>query len=670
MGLLSLVIGPGSLIPAMSAERPETGQISAESQALAAGLIVELAKPEVSETSISAIESQADVEIVETKDIGKDIEVVEFANPVDEATITDAVEAAEARPEIVSAEPNWFVYPAEINPDNPTANADTHWAEQFGLWDVNGGMAGGEYSINAPEMWRYTRGAGQIVAVLDTGILQQHPDLQGQWTTKEDGNLEGYDFVSFVNNGDDDGTDPDPTDPGDWCASPPSDSSWHGTAVSSLIAAKANEQGIVGAAPEVKILPVRVLGKCGGYTSDLVNAIKWAAGLYVPGFPMNTRPAKVINMSLSTPATENDQDCGPVLQGAIAAARSKGAVVVAARGNEASPNSTLPSICDGVIGVAASDDSGNRASYSNYGTTKGTDIAAPGGDSPSENLVWRASNTGGTTAVTNNWKLGAGTSFAAPLVSSAAALMLTREDDPKSIERALGEGQSATAVHTSSNCSSCGGGILNLSKVAGFQNVTPPVIVGVAESGKTLTARGAWVGGPQLTFTWKRSRVINGVLTEDSNWSYVTNGSDTSTYSLKRTDLSYRFKVNVAASKDVVGAVASPQTEDYVSANSGTVIPPRPSVTGTMKRGYYVHWGSSTLKSNWPALKTSTNPSGYTYSYRWYNNGKAISSKYGGTRYRYKLRSSDRYDRISVKVTATKPGWPTLSYTSPSRKVY
>ncbi|MEE7547807.1 S8 family serine peptidase, partial [Xanthomonas sp. Kuri4-1] len=162
--------------------------------------------------------------------------------------------------------------------------------------------------INVRPAWDKATGNGVVVAVIDTGITS-HPDLDANI-------LPGYDFISdtFVSR-DGDGRDADPSDEGDWnpvqgeCYTTPSpspitDSSWHGTHVAGTIAAVTNNAvGVAGTAYNAKIVPVRVLGRCGGYTSDIADAIVWASGGSVSGVPANANPAEVINMSLGGSGT-------------------------------------------------------------------------------------------------------------------------------------------------------------------------------------------------------------------------------------------------------------------------------------------------------------------------------------------------------------------------------
>jgi serine protease len=300
----------------------------------------------------------------------------------------------------------------------PFALPDPLYSRQWSLHDARAG-------IDAKVAWSHTRGAGAIVAVLDSGITA-HPELDGQ-------QVPGYDFVSDADRArDDDGRDADPRDEGDWedageCGrrSTAASSTWHGTHVAALaVARRGNQLGIVGVAPEAKLMPVRVLAACGGRVSDIIDAVAWASGGSVPGVPPAARRADVINLSLGLEGA-----CGPALADAIAQARARGSVVVAAAGNESTKASTFaPGNCAGVVAVGGLDRRGALAWYSNHGS--GVTLAAPGGSlaqARADDLI-SAVDQGSRTPWRSVFRYMAGTSMAAPLVSGTVALM--RSLDP------------------------------------------------------------------------------------------------------------------------------------------------------------------------------------------------------------------------------------------------
>lgn len=303
-----------------------------------------------------------------------------------------------------------------------------------------------------------------VVAVVDTGILSTHSDM-GEL-------LPGYDFVSLLSAANDgDGRDNDPTDPGDWVAQDDidngtlsddcavSNSSWHGTAVAGMLAASNdNALGIAGAAPLVQILPVRVMGSCGGSVHDLIDGIRWAAGLDVAGAPSNPNPASVINLSLGYYGT-----CDDAMQSAIRDVREAGATVVTAIGNGATSLATQPyspASCIGVITVAAADREGNFASYNNRGDA--VDVLAPGGV-PGAGLT--TLDDGGSRSARHDdlFQARYGSSIATPLVSATAALMIAANPllEPHQIEGLITE--NTREVTNDSLCleNSCGAGLLD-----------------------------------------------------------------------------------------------------------------------------------------------------------------------------------------------------------------
>jgi len=288
------------------------------------------------------------------------------------------------------------------------------------------------------QAWDVTTGtAATVVAVLDTGVRYEHPDL----ATKL---LPGYDFISDARIGNDgDGPDPDASDPGDWIDSTDrataffancttTRSSWHGTRVSSLIGASSNEGvGMAGAGWSTRILPVRVLGKCGGFDSDIIDGMRWAAGLPVDGAPMNPTPANIINLSLG-----GDGNCSAAYQSAVDEVAAQGTLIIASVGNQGIDPGT-PANCNNVVGVGGIRHVGTKIGFSNLGP--GTDISAPGGNcvndgppfsdaSPCVYAVQVAIDMGDTMPQAPGYtdrvsRPNFGTSFSAPLVAGAAALM-------------------------------------------------------------------------------------------------------------------------------------------------------------------------------------------------------------------------------------------------------
>jgi serine protease len=310
-----------------------------------------------------------------------------------------------------------------------------------GQWYLRPPAAGVRSAIDAESAWRLSTGSpGVVVAVVDTGVRFEHPDLLA---VDAGGHLlPGYDMIADVDVANDgDGRDADASDPGDWVtadevatiggrfdACDAEDSSWHGTKVAGLIGALTdNGIGMASVARDVRILPVRALGKCGGFDSDIIAGMRWAAGLAVPGVPANPTPASIINLSLG-----GDGTCHAAYQQAVADITAAGVAIVAAAGNSAGHQVGVPGRCAGVIAVGALRHIGTKVGFSDLGPEVA--ISAPGGNcvnttagAPCLYPILTATTSGATAPGTPTWSDGVhpslGTSFATPLVSGTLALM-------------------------------------------------------------------------------------------------------------------------------------------------------------------------------------------------------------------------------------------------------
>jgi len=469
-------------------------------------------------------------------------------------------------------------------------------------------------SINAEQAWDITKGSASIVvAVLDTGLRFDHPDLQA-------GNvLPGYDMISadpdgsFTSAGDGNGRDSDASDPGDFVSAadsttlgcPTTNSSWHGTQTLGLIGgATDNSLGMASVGHgNVKVMPVRVLGKCGGFDSDIQAGILWAAGIDVPGVPHNTNPARVINMSLGGTGA-----CAQTYIDAIGQANAAGAVVVVAGGNGGSASVGAPANCPGAIGVAGLRQAGDLVGYSDAGPE--ITIAAPAGNCPevSSGLpgcsypILTTTNTGTTTPVvgaagatyTDSFDQSLGTSFSAPLVSGTVALMLSVQPTltPAQVKSLLqssarpfvtsggvsDDGTCPTRAATGScYCteSTCGAGMLDahaaVAAAAGVQagisltTTTPTANQAVVLTSTSVVSPGRTIASYQWT-----------ILNAGTTGATITSANNASTVTVTPTAAG-SFVLQLVVTDDL-GASAT--TTLSVAVVSGVVTPPASSPAG------------------------------------------------------------------------------------------
>ncbi|MFE5814666.1 S8 family serine peptidase [Streptomyces sp. NPDC056479] len=453
--------------------------------------------------------------------LGSGAALVDLGAHLTRTDVADVVAEYQADPQVA------YVVPDRLNKPLATPN-DTEYTKQWDLFETTAGM-------NVPGAWDVATGSGVTVAVIDTGYVT-HSDVAANI-------VGGYDFISdatVANDGN--GRDSNPADPGDWTAAnecqsgdPAYGSSWHGTHVAGTIAAATNNgKGVAGIAYGAKVSPLRVLGKCGGYDSDIIDAITWASGGTVSGVPANTNVAKVINMSLGGGGA-----CTSATQSAINAAVGRGTTVVVAAGNSnANAADYSPASCGNVISVAAADRQGNRSYYSNYGSV--VDIAAPGGETNSvtANGILSTLNSGAQGPSSESYEYYQGTSMAAPHVAGLVALM-------KSANSALTPAQIESAIKTNSRtvpgtCSGgCGAGLADATKTVqavsgsggstGGTTFTSTTAVSVPDngsaiespitvSGRTGNAPSALQVGVDITHTYRGDLVVDLVAPDGSTY--------------------------------------------------------------------------------------------------------------------------------------------------------
>ncbi|GAA2514467.1 S8 family peptidase [Streptomyces gobitricini] len=492
--------------------------------------------------------------------------------------VAEVMDAFRADPQVASVEADIRAYAMAVTPN------DTEYAQQWDLFEPTGGM-------NVPGAWDKTTGSGVTVAVIDTGSAA-HSDLSGN-------TVAGYDFISSSADArDGNGRDADPKDEGDWNAtdgecgtgSRASNSSWHGTHVAGTIAATThNAKGVAGVAYGAKVQHVRVLGKCGGSSSDIADAITWASGGSVPGVPANPNPAKVINMSLGGASST----CPTVYRNAIDGAVARGATVVVAAGNSnANASGFTPANCAGVINVASTSREGNRSYYSNYGSI--IDVSAPGGetrratDTPGtvttpENGILSTLNSGTTTQSLENYKPYQGTSMAAPHIAGLAALLKSAKSTltPAEIESAI----KANARPLPGTCSGgCGAGIADATKTvnavtgtttpgtgAVFTNTTNVTISDnttvtspIAVTGRTGNAPTALKVDVDIKHTWRGDLVIDLVAPDGTAYRLKSSSGSDSADNVLAT-----YSVN--ASAEAANGTWKLQVRDVASGDTGYI---------------------------------------------------------------------------------------------------
>lgn len=399
---------------------------------------------EVPAARLKRVLGQARASAPRARAMGKHTHVVDYGRALGADEAEHIARRLTQRPEVEWVVPNERERRLSV-PQDPLFAATVMSSGQWWLFPAGGANANdiehrrrGVPGVQSA--WQGTVGGTRpVVAVLDTGITA-HEDLSSAV-------LPGRDFVStleYANDGD--GWDLDPSDPGDWVseadrqASPGlfagcevQDSSWHGTIIAGILAADTdNGRGVAAINWHGRVLPVRVAGKCGAEVADIIDGMRWAAGLVVVDdagreLPLNPNPARVINISFGSQSA-----CNRAYQEAVDELTRIGAVVVAAAGNEHG-SVARPANCPGVVGVAALNRDGFKASYSNFGT--GLTVATVGGDPRviggwgfelGDDGLLTLSNDGLRSPGSGRYGREAGTSFAAPVVAGVVGLMLDR----------------------------------------------------------------------------------------------------------------------------------------------------------------------------------------------------------------------------------------------------
>ena len=469
------------------------------------------------------------------------------------------IQALREQDDIRYAEPNYILHHCATEPDDEYYNLQWHYP-----------------MINLPQAWDYTTGdSGVIVAVIDTGVLMNHPDLAGQLTNT------GYDFISDTSiSNDGNGIDSNPDDPGDATTG---GSSFHGTHCAGTVAAATNNaKGMAGVAWNTKIMPVRVLGVGGGTLNDIVQGIRYAAGLSNnSGTTLSsTQRADIISMSLGGGGYSQ------ATQDVITAARNAGVIIIAAAGNESSSTPSYPASYNGVISVSAVNINSGLASYSNYGAY--IDVAAPGGDSGDYNgdgyadKVWSTCADDTSGSIVFNYAAYNGTSMATPHMAGVVALMkaINPAMTPSQLDSLLISGDITNDIGAAGKDTQFGYGLIDALKAVvaagggggGTTTVATvdPTSVNLGTSGTSATVTVSKIGTEAIT--------VNSP-TDDADWLTVTtnsvNAEGLGTYTIQAnrglltTDGTYRGTVTFVSSENTVTVQVNLQVQSASASYTG-----------------------------------------------------------------------------------------------------
>ena len=371
---------------------------------------------------LSTVATRAGLEVVEARELVGGLHLLRVAAGEPAAR---TLARLRADPEVLYADLDQRRYP-QASPDDPL------FAGQWYMQNTE------PAAVDALDAWTLTTGSnGVVIAELDTGVRFDHPDLR---SGSADRLLPGYDMISSLQTGNTGkGRNADASDPGDWVTSADTktalfanctvgNSSWHGTRVAGILGAITNNStGIAGMTWSGWVLPVRVLGKCGGYDSDIIAGMAWAAGFPVGGVPNNPYPARIINMSLGAAGA-----CPQSYQDVIDQLTGAGVLIVVSAGNEGGPVDA-PANCVGVAGIAGLRQVGTKVGFSSLGPEIA--LSAPAGNcvnttsgAPCLFSIETTTNSGttvpGTNTYTDQYNINVGTSFSAPIVAGIAGLML------------------------------------------------------------------------------------------------------------------------------------------------------------------------------------------------------------------------------------------------------
>jgi serine protease len=559
----------------LQVQASRSGESAATAAAMAAGT-----------ERVKALATRAHVTMNASRALTANLHVMEVTAATAAETETQTLDKLRADADVEYAVADRRVYPHATLSNDPLA---------AGQWYL---QATQPSAINAIGAWDTSKGSNDVViAVIDTGVRPDHPDLTGRL-------LAGYDFVSGDNGGtfrtanDGNGRDSDSSDPGDWVASAdacgtPSNSSWHGTRTSGIIGAMTNNGvGVAGITWNAKILPVRVLGKCGGFNSDVLAGMLWAAGRHVDGVADNTNPAQILNISLG-----GEGACDSASADVTSQLASQGVLIVVSAGNEGGPVDS-PANCPGAMGILGLRHAGTKVGFSSLGPEIA--LGAPGGNcvntAPGAACLFSidtATNLGTTTPGTNSYtdqfNINVGTSFSAPIVSGIAGLMLGVNSNLKSSQLIARLKEGASPFPTTSDSGSvptchkpsgsfdiqntecicttavCGAGMANAngSVLAALRPIANIVVQGTVSAGATLTLQGGGSTAANThtiaSYSWMKSGTV---ISTGPTASVVAPSSGTTAVCLTVTD--------DAGKMDTVKASIGPSSSSVSLVPAGT----------------------------------------------------------------------------------------------------
>ena len=596
--------------------------------------IVKVTQAQTSDADVSTLSVRTGLALAHSRQLTPSMHVLILAKTLYGAEVNAALAQLRADPAVAFADVDEHRYAHALPNDPlffPTATASGQWYMQTPSTITPTSDAAATDAVSA---WSITTGSsGTVIADVDSGIRFEHPDmLRAGFGGRV---LPGYDFVSqdldasngsplgtFLIANDGDGWDPDPSDPGDWIDSTDlkntkvfpskncsvSNSSWHGTRVMGVLGALTNNNaGIAGMTWKPYLLPVRALGKCGGFDSDIIAGIQWAVGMSVSGVPDNPYPADIINLSLGGTGSS----CPSGYQSLITTLTGMGVIIVASAGNASGPVD-IPGNCPGVLTVAGLRNVGTKVGYSSLGPEVG--IAAPAGNCVNtsgpclrslDTTVNEGTTVPGTNSYTDQTNSNLGTSFSAPIVSGIVALMRAANANltpPQLITRIkasatpfpqpAGLAQCSSTTSSSVECActtnTCGAGMVNaFSAVQAALNPIAAVSIpaGFMGGSVTLDAGGsaAACGATIKSYLWTPTGAVTIVGSATSSTVNVMS-SGAGTLTLKVTDSAGNTDtavVNFTANGAASSAPSSAGTSASACIADKTVTPAAPTVTAT-----------------------------------------------------------------------------------------